>query len=50
MVEAIGVKAGRIVFFDDLAENIEGARRQGLTAVHVTSPNDVADALTALGI
>ena len=40
----------RIVFFDDLAENIEGARKQGLTAVHVTSPNDVADALAALGL
>ncbi len=50
VIKAIGVPAGRIVFFDDLAENIEGARRQGLTAVHVTSPNDVADALAALGI
>jgi FMN phosphatase YigB (HAD superfamily) len=38
------------VFFDDLAENIEGARRQGLIGVHVTSPNDVAKALSALGI
>ncbi|MDB5637211.1 MAG: hypothetical protein JWP51_2119 [Bradyrhizobium sp.] len=47
---AIGVPAGRIVFFDDLAENIEGARARGLAAVHVTSPNDVADALAALGI
>ena len=42
--------AQRIVFFDDLAENIEGARKQGLTAIHITSPNDVADALTALGL
>ena len=50
VVKAIGVPAPRIVFFDDLAENIEGARRQGLTAVHVTSPNDVADALAALGL
>ena len=50
VVKAIGVPASRIVFFDDLAENIEGARKQGLTAVHVTSPDDVADALTALGI
>ena len=38
VVEAIGVPAERIVFFDDLAENIEGARARGLTAVHVTSP------------
>jgi glucose-1-phosphatase len=50
VVKAIGVPAGRIVFFDDLAENIEAARAQGLTAVHVTSPDDVAVALAALGI
>jgi putative hydrolase of the HAD superfamily len=50
VIKAIGVPAERIVFFDDLAENIEGARMRGLTAVHVTSPNDVADALEALGI
>jgi FMN phosphatase YigB (HAD superfamily) len=50
VVKAIGVPAHRIVFFDDLAENIEGARARGLTAVHVTSPDAVADALAALGI
>jgi glucose-1-phosphatase len=50
VVKAIGVPAQRIVFFDDLAENIEGARARGLTAVHVTSPDDVAQALAALGI
>ena len=30
VVKAIGVPASRIVFFDDLAENIEGARARGL--------------------
>jgi glucose-1-phosphatase len=50
VVKAIGVPAPRIVFFDDLAENIEGARNRGLTAVHVTSIRDVADALAALGL
>ena len=50
VVTAIGVPAHRIVFFDDLAENIEGARARGLTSVHVTSPTDVAEALAALGI
>ena len=50
VVKAIGAPAERIVFFDDLAENIEGARARGLTAVHVTSPDDVAGALAALGI
>ena len=50
VVSSIGVPAARIVFFDDSAENIEGARARGLTAVHVTSPDDVAKALAALGI
>lgn len=50
VVKAIGLPAERIVFFDDLAENIAGARACGLTAVHVRSPNDVAEALAALGI
>ena len=50
VVAAIGVPAERIVFFDDLAENVEGARARGLTAVHVTSPRDVGNALLSLGI
>jgi putative hydrolase of the HAD superfamily len=50
VVQAIGLPASRIVFFDDLAENIEGARDRGLKAVHVRSVGDIADALTALGI
>ena len=50
VVKAIGVPAERIVFFDDLMENIEGARARGLTAVHVTSTRDVADALAALDL
>lgn len=50
VVKAIGLPASRIVFFDDSAENIAGARACGLSAVHVTSPDDVATALTALGI
>jgi putative hydrolase of the HAD superfamily len=50
VVSAIGVPASRIVFFDDLLENVEGARARGLSAVHVTSPTDVGDALRALGI
>jgi putative hydrolase of the HAD superfamily len=50
VVAAMGVPASRIVFFDDLAENVEGARARGLTAVHVTSPRDVGEALKTLGI
>jgi HAD superfamily hydrolase (TIGR01509 family) len=50
VVQAIGVPAGRIVFFDDVIENVEGARARGLQAVHVRSHADVADALAALGL
>jgi putative hydrolase of the HAD superfamily len=50
VVKEIGVPANRIVFFDDLAENIDGARASGLKAVHVKSSADVAGALAALGI
>jgi putative hydrolase of the HAD superfamily len=50
VVKAIGVPAQRIVFFDDSAENIAGARAQGLIGVHVTSTDDVARTLAELGI
>jgi putative hydrolase of the HAD superfamily len=50
VVQAIGVPAEHIVFFDDLDENIRGARGRGLKAVRVTSSDDVARALEALGI
>jgi glucose-1-phosphatase len=48
VVTAIGASANRIVFFDDVLENIEGARARGLQAVHVKSGADVVDALVAL--
>jgi len=44
------VPAERIVFFDDLAQNVEGARACGLQAVQVRSSGDVAATLAALGI
>ena len=50
VVKAIGVPASRILFFDDQAANIEGARARGLCAIHVTSTDDVARALTALEV
>jgi putative hydrolase of the HAD superfamily len=50
VVQAIGVPAERILFFDDLAANIDGARARGLQAVQVRSSADVARALDALGI
>ncbi len=50
VIKAIGVPASRILFFDDSDANIEGARARGLRAVHVTSVDDVARALTALEV
>ena len=50
VIEAIGVPAGRILFFDDTRENIEGARACGLQVVHVTSDTTVADTLAAMGL
>ena len=50
MESRIGLPAARIVFFDDLMENIEGARARGLTAMHVKSVRDVAEALKALDL
>jgi putative hydrolase of the HAD superfamily len=50
VIRAIGVPAERIVFFDDLAENVDGARASGLKAVLVRSTDDIAAALDALGL
>lgn len=48
VVDAIGVPAGRILFFDDSLANVEGARACGLQAVHVTSNATVHDALARM--
>src|SRR4051812_37980774 len=48
VVGEIGVPAGEILFFDDLAENIEAAKRVGLQGVHVKTATCVADALFQL--
>ena len=49
VIKAIGTPAGRIVFFDDLAGNVDGASKQGLIAVQVSSPQCIADTLDAMG-
>lgn len=43
--EAIGVPLPRIVLFDDLLENVEGARAVGMQAVQVTSLADITSSL-----
>jgi len=47
---AIGVPLESILFFDDLDENVEGARAAGLQAVLVRGPADVRDALRREGM
>lgn len=42
---AISVPLERILFFDDTPANVEGASAAGLQAVHVETPQDVAQAL-----
>ncbi len=46
-LELIGVEAENIIFFDDLAVNVEAARALGLTAVQVHSPLDVEKCIAA---
>lgn len=41
----VGVPAGRILFFDDTRENVDGALAAGLQSVHVRDPQDVVRAL-----
>ncbi len=45
---AIGVPPRRILFFDDLADNVAGARQAGMQAVQVRSIGDVRDTLAGL--
>ena len=47
---SIGVPLASILFFDDLLENVEGARAAGLNVVHVRGPVDVRDALRHEGM
>jgi putative hydrolase of the HAD superfamily len=50
VARAIGVPASSILFFDDLAENVEGARAAGMQAVQVSTPEDVATAIAGLDL
>jgi glucose-1-phosphatase len=50
VTEMIGVPASRILFFDDLAENVAGALDAGLQAVHVSTTSSVSSALIQLGV
>ncbi len=41
----IGLPAGRILFLDDVMENVRGAQAAGMQAAHVPRPTDVARVL-----
>jgi len=45
VVESIGIAPGRVAFFDDLPENVDGARRAGLVAFQVTSVAELQQVL-----
>lgn len=43
MLEDLGASADRVIFFDDLEVNVEGAKSVGIQAVHVTGPSVLFD-------
>jgi glucose-1-phosphatase len=48
VTKEIGVHPHEILFFDDLLENVEGARAAGLQAVHVQNVEDTKKAVESL--
>ncbi len=48
--EAIGVEPELVLFFDDSAENVAGAKAMGMQAVQVTSIADVRSSLHSIGL
>lgn len=50
VVADMGIDPTRIAFFDDLAENVAGARASGLLAFQVTSAQEIERALVELGV
>ncbi len=45
MLDQLGSKPERVVFFDDLEANVKGAASVGIQAVHVTGPQVIFDFL-----
>ena len=50
MLEKIGFSPGECVFVDDLEENISGARRLNLHAIHYTGHEHLVSSLAELGV
>ena len=49
-LRSVGTRPENAVFIDDLAENVEGARRLGMQGIHFTARADLAAELAAFGI
>jgi putative hydrolase of the HAD superfamily len=50
VAEKIALPPSRIAFFDDLPENVEGARKAGMAGFHVTALPELRSALHTLNI
>ena len=50
VVEALNTSPEKIVFFDDLADNVEAARAVGMQAVQVRSPADITSFVVSSGL
>jgi FMN phosphatase YigB (HAD superfamily) len=49
-VSAAGLPSDKCVFVDDLAENIDGARRAGLVGLHYVDTPGLVAALRKMGL
>ncbi len=49
VIEALGVPAGDVAFFDDNAGNVDAARTAGMNAHHTVGPGAVRRAVASLG-
>ena len=50
VAEALNIKLEKIVFFDDLADNVEAARILGMQAIQVRSPADISSFVASAGL
>ena len=50
VLRSVGSVPGDCIFFDDRADNVEGARAVGIQAFQVSSPAEIRSALKELGI
>ena len=50
LLDRNGLSAREAIFIDDSAPNVAGAAAFGLTAIHFTGPESLADALNAAGL